>query len=105
MPYTPTRKVLVCKYDKFTAAENLFISFLDDHTIETINEVDVYKKDGKTFMLLDKQYNLLWIHHDKIWLIFNIQYELNFGEIQAFLKKQIVKHLQLDNITPLPNDL
>jgi hypothetical protein len=85
--------------------EEWFRSLLNELQIE-IKDDDpksvYYKKNGKIFFELyqgsEKTY--FYCDHKLVWSIFEKKYNLNYGEIQAFIKNMVEQYLKLSNVTP-----
>jgi hypothetical protein len=61
-----------------------------------------YKKNGKVFFQLyqDLKIKHLWVDSDLVWIVFKIKYDLNYNEIQSFIKSMVKKYLKLSKVTP-----
>jgi hypothetical protein len=62
-----------------------------------------YKKNGKVFFQLyqDLKIKHLWVDSDLVWIVFKIKYDLNYNEIQSFIKSMVKKYLKLSKVTPI----
>jgi hypothetical protein len=62
-----------------------------------------YKKNGKVFFELyqGSEEKYLWVDFDLVWFVFKIKYNLNYDEVQSFIKSMVEKHLKLSEVTPL----
>jgi|ERR1035437_1887173 hypothetical protein len=96
-----TRKVLFEKYSRYTAAENFFIGFLDDHEIKLSHEEPnsvFYIKNDIIFMEHDKKTGCLWVLQDGLRLIFREKYKYSHDETKQLIICLVWKYLKLKDI-------
>jgi chromosome segregation ATPase len=88
--------------------EQWFKSLLNGLEIE-INDDNpnsvFYKKNSKVFFrlyhdLINKEKTYFFCDYYLVWSIFEVKYNPNYGEIQAFIKSMVEKYLKLDGVTP-----
>ena len=59
-----------------------------------------YKKDDEILFEYDKKNNFFWYHYDKIWLVLDSNYDLNYQETKELIKDVVWKVLKLKEVTP-----
>lgn len=61
---------------------------------------DFYVKGNDTYFEYDKKIKHLWCDYENVWRIFEKEYGIKYDEIQAFIKVQVAKRLNIKDITP-----
>jgi hypothetical protein len=62
----------------------------------------IYKKDGEVLYNYNEKNEHFWISYDKIWLIFQIKFHLNYDEIKMLSKGMVEEHLNLNTNITIP---
>lgn len=58
-----------------------------------------YVKGNDTYFEHNK-YKFLWCDYRLVWSVFEKEYNMNYHQIQAFIKVQVEKHLNIKDVTP-----
>ena len=94
------------KENKEKEMKDFLLSFINGSTIyldleEFPNRVFYKdKNDDKIIFEYDNKNGWFWLDYDKIWLVFENKYKLNYAEIQIFIKKVVEDTLNLNGVTP-----
>ena len=105
LPKSYKRRLLVeTKFSQKYAMENLFLEFAVDLKIkidekEYPNHVFLFKNDEFYFYFNLKNRDFR-VEYDKIWLIFQSKFQLNYDDIQSFMKYMLEKHFKLMDFVP-----
>jgi len=87
--------------------EQKFISIFEEYQICLLSNknpkdwVLYYNKEGKCLIKHNKKNNITWIRYIYIWSIFEKEYNMNYEDIQSFMKDQLLKHFKIMGTTPL----
>ena len=106
LPKSYKRRLLVeKKFSKEQEMENLFLEFAVDLKIK------IDEKEYPNYVFLFKNYEcyfhfnlknrIFYVNYDKIWSIFKSKFELNYNDIQPFMKYMLERHFKLMDFTPL----
>ena len=100
LPKSYKRRLLVeTKFSKKQEMENLFLEFAVDLKIkidekEYPNRVFLFKND-EFYFHFDLENRIFYFNYDKIWSIFKSKFELNYNDIQPFMKYMLERHFKL----------
>ena len=105
LPKSYKRRLLVeTKFSKEQEMENLFLEFAVDLKIK------IDEKEYPNYVFLFKNYEcyfhfnlknrIFYVNYDKIWSIFKSKFELNYNDIQSFMKYMLEKHFKLMDCVP-----
>ena len=98
-----TRKVLTEKLSIKNKQEALFLSFLDGCEIklsERYTNSIFYVKNDKVLFEQKLKSKYFYVTHDLIWSIFKYKYQMEYKQIQSFIKGMLETHLKLEGYTP-----
>ena len=92
------------KLSKEKEMENLFLEFAVDLKIkidekEYPNRVFLFKND-EFYFHFDLENRIFYFNYDKIWSIFKSKFELNYNDIQPFMKYMLERHFKLMDFIP-----
>jgi len=85
--------------------EEVFLEMINGLTIDTETfkkshpNSKFFIKDKKCFLELEK--SDLWCDYDNIWSVFESQFDMNYKQIQDFIKDMVEEHLNMNGVTPL----
>ena len=106
LPKSHKRRLLVeTKFSKKYAMENLFLEFAVDLKIKIDqkkypNCVFLFKND-ECYFYFNLKNRRFYVEYDKIWSIFQSKFQLNYNDIQPFMKYMLERHFKLMDFTPL----
>jgi hypothetical protein len=81
----------------------------DGIVVKTMDGRDVkqltYFKCDDPFPLGDMCYlelenSTLWVADAEIWQVFEVEFGMNYGKIQSFIKDQVEQHFKMTGVTP-----
>lgn len=89
--------------------EDVFKELIDGYKITIssdtkFNVIDYYNKKGKrliSYHLNDENMEIesyAWISYIEIWSTFEINHKMSKNRLKTFMKKMLLKHLNLNNI-------
>jgi len=84
--------------------EEVFLEMINGLTIDTETfkkshpNSKFFIKDKKCFLELEK--SDLWCDYDNIWSVFESQFDMNYKQIQDFIKDMVEEHLNMKGVTP-----
>jgi len=84
--------------------EEVFLEMINGLTIDTETfkkerpNSKFFIKDKKCFLELEK--SDLWCDYDNIWSVFESQFDMNYKQIQGFIKDMVKEHLNMKGVTP-----
>ena len=96
------RKLLIEKYP--IKKEDRFLELIDDLEIrideEKYPESIFFFKDEKFYFEQDSKNDKFWCDYNKIWSVFQIEYNMTYYKIQSFIKDMVEKHFKMKVSTP-----
>jgi hypothetical protein len=63
------------------------------------NSIFWFDKDGRWIFEYDKKDKYFWCQYNRVWLIFENNFSMEFKEIQAFIKDQVNEHFKIKGLT------
>ena len=57
-------------------------------------------KNNETIMYQETENGYLWISYNKIWRFFESDFQLNYDDIQEFMRRYVALRLNLRGVTP-----
>jgi len=94
-------KAQISELEKITPEER-FLDLIDGMTVKI--DKDKYPdsifffKGDKCYLELEK--SRLWVTYDEVWQVFEVEYGMAYGEIQAFIRDQVEQHFKMREVTP-----
>ena len=89
--------------------EEVFLEMINGLTIDTETfkkshpNSKFFIKGKKCFLELEK--SNLWFDYDNIWSVFESQFDMNYNQIQGFIKDMVEEHLNMKGVTPRTRNL
>lgn len=87
-------KIKKTKKNKLTSKENFFIGLLNSSIIR--KEMNIINYIKNNYILFKIENNTAWIDYKEIWKVLGISYNMNFNEIQDFIKSILLKEYNID---------
>jgi hypothetical protein len=94
-------KAQIAELEKITP-EQRFLELIDGMTVK----IDKDKYPDWTFFLkgdtcyLELENSTLWVAYFEIWQVFEVEFGMNYHEIQPFIKDQMEQHFKMRGVTP-----
>ena len=73
---------------------------LSDSKLDIIN---YYNLQGEWLMEYNKKRGHTWISYWYIWSVFEKKYNMNYNEIEQFMKNMMLIHFKIKETTPIAN--
>ena len=96
------RRVIVEKVTK--PHEVWFKSILNNLTHKTIDKEKYsdsifFFNNNKCYFEYNQKYRYFWCDYDKVWSVFGTKYNMNYQQIQVFIKCLMEEHFKLRGLT------
>jgi hypothetical protein len=94
-------KAQIAELEKITP-EQRFLELIDGMTIK----IDKDNYPDSTFFFkgdtcyLELENSTLWVTDAEIWQVFELEFGMNYGKIQSFIKDQVEQHFKMTGVTP-----
>jgi hypothetical protein len=100
-----TKNKVVYKYNDTEEEKKKFFFDIINGMVVHLNEERpdsvVYKtKDGEILFEPNNKSNNLWVSYSKIWSVFKSKFNMEFNEIQRFIKCEVENNLNWKGYTP-----
>ncbi len=95
-------KAQIAELEKITP-EQRFLELIDGMTVK----IDKDNYPGSTFFFKDDTCyfelgnSRLWVRYAEIWQVFEVEFDMNYDEIQSFIKDQMEQHFIIRGVTPV----
>jgi hypothetical protein len=60
----------------------------------------LYTIDNDVYMEQDLKTGYLWVNYNKIWSIFDSEFDIGYGQIQDLIKGMVEEHFKTGSLTP-----
>lgn len=79
--------------------------FIGDYSIEvtmdgSLNRFEVYNSEGQWLIDYNQKNGLTWISYWRIWLVFKIEYDMEYNDVEVFMKYMLLTHLKIEKTIP-----
>ncbi len=82
--------------------EQVFLEMIDGLTIkidkEKYSNSILFFKDDKFFIEIEK--STIWVSYKYIWLVFESEFQMNYGETHTFLDDMMEKYFKIKGVMP-----